>query len=400
MNNKILDKFRSAVKIKIRGKNVERFIRKLIALKIELLEINYINYKEVHLKVSKKDYEKILEIKTIYEMDIIENYGIIKIKKQLQLNKILIITLIIGIILLIFLSNLIFEVEVVHTNKEIRHLILEELENNNIKKYRLKKTYNQLKEIKKDILSKHKDQIEWLEIEEIGTKYQIRLEIRKKTEIKNNIPIRNVIAKKNAIIKSVKAEKGMIVKKENDYVKKGDVVISGNITLNDETKDLVPASGEIYGEIWYKTTIEYPLHYKEIKDLNNTKNVYTIKFLNKDIELTFKKFKEKIVKDEEIIRHPLLPIKLVKQHQREVDKIDQTYTKKEALKLANELARKKIESKLNDKEYIINQKNLKITVKDSKIIVENFFAVYENITDYGEIEEPKVGEENVQGHNS
>ena len=40
-------------------------------------------------------------------------------------------------------------------------------------------------------------------------------------------------------------------------------------------------------------------------------------------------------------------------------------------------------------------KNLKINVKDSKIIVESFFAVYEDITDYGEIEEPKVGEENV-----
>ena len=395
MNNKIFDKFRSVVKIKVKGKNVERFIRKLIALKIELLEINYISYKEVYLKISKKDYEKILEIKTIYETDIIENYGIIKIKKQLQLNKIFIIMVLIGIILLFFLSNLIFEVEVVHTNKEIRNLVLEELENNNIKKYRLKKSYNQLIEIKEKILSKHKDKIEWLEIEEIGTKYQVRLEIRKETEKQNTTQIRNVIAKKDAIVKSVKASKGVIVKKENDYVKKGDVIISGNITLNDETKDLVSASGKVYGEVWYKTTIEYPLHYKETKDLNNAKNVYTIKFLNKNTELTFNKFKDKIVKDEEIISHPLLPIKLVKQYQREVKKIDQTYTKDQALQLAKNLARKEIESKLNDKEYIIEQKNLKINVKDSKIIVESFFAVYEDITDYGEIEEPKVGEENV-----
>ena len=395
MNNKIFDKFRSVVKIKVKGKNVDRFIRKLIALKIELLEINYISYKEVYIKVSKKDYEKILEIKTIYETDIIENYGIIKIKRQLQLNKIFIIMVLIGIILLIFLSNLIFEVEVVHTNKEIRNLVLEELENNNIKKYRLKKSYNQLIEIKEKILSKHKDKIEWLEIEEIGTKYQVRLEIRKETEKPNTTQIRNVIAKKDAIVKSVKASKGVIVKKENDYVKKGDVIISGNITLNDETKDLVSASGKVYGEVWYKTTIEYPLHYKETKDLNNAKNVYTIKFLNKNIELTFNKFKDKIVKDEEIISHPLLPIKLVKQYQREVKKIDQTYTKDQALQLAKNLARKEIESKLNDKEYIIEQKNLKINVKDSKIIVESFFAVYEDITDYGEIEEPKVGEENV-----
>ena len=42
-----------------------------------------------------------------------------------------------------------------------------------------------------------------------------------------------------------------------------------------------------------------------------------------------------------------------------------------------------------------NNKNTYLRVKDSKIIVESFFAVYEDITDYGEIEEPKVGEENV-----
>ena len=51
MKNQFLNLFRSAIKINIKGKNIDRFIRKLITLKIELLEIEYINYKEANIKL-------------------------------------------------------------------------------------------------------------------------------------------------------------------------------------------------------------------------------------------------------------------------------------------------------------------------------------------------------------
>ncbi len=395
MKNQFLNLFRSAIKINIKGKNIDRFIRKLITLKIELLEIEYINYKEANIKIYKKDYEKVLEIKTIYETNILDSYGLIKIRKVLKMNQILIMSLTLGIVLLIFLSNIIFSVEVVHTNKDIRNIVLNELSNHGIKKYHFKKNYNQLQEIKKQILDDYKDKIEWLEIEEIGTKYQVRLEIREINSQKENTTERNIIAKKDAIIRNVEAKSGEIIRNTNDYVNKGDVVISGEIKLNEETKDTVRADGKIYGEVWYTTTTEYPLHYQEVKKLNNTKNTYVIKFLNKEIELTFNKYKQKQATEKEIISHPLLPIKLVKQYQQEIEKIDTVYTQKEALKLANDKAREKIESKLNDKEYIISEKNLKITLKDSKIIVKTFFTVYEDITDYGKIETEEVEKKEV-----
>lgn len=389
MNNWFINLFKNVIKINVKGKNIDRFIRKLIALKIDLLQIEYKNYKEANIKVYKKDYDRILEIKTIYEYDIIDSYGLIKIKRVLMKNQIFIMSLLGGIVLLIFLSNIIFSVDVVHTNKEIRNIVLKELNENGIEKYHFKKNYNQIQDIKQKILDKYKDKIEWLEIEEIGTKYQVRLEIRKINELKETKGTQNIIAKKDAIIKTVEATAGEIIKNTNDYVNKGDIIISGSINLNEDVKDTTRAEGKVYGEVWYTTTIEYPLHYQEIKDLNNQKDTYVIKFLNKEIELTFKRFKQKQVKEQDIIKHPLLPIKLVKQQQREIKKINNTYTEKEALKLANEQARKKIKSKLNDKEYIIDEKKLKITVKDSKIIVKTFFTVYEDITDYGQIEKKK-----------
>ena len=76
-----------------------------------------------------------------------------------------------------------------------------------------------------------------------------------------------------------------------------------------------------------------------------------------------------------------------------IDVINKTYTPKQALKEVKKIVSKKINSQLNDKEFIIKQKNLKITPKDSKIIVETFVSVYEDITDYKEITEP--GDDNV-----
>ena len=51
------------------------------------------------------------------------------------------------------------------------------------------------------------------------------------------------------------------------------------------------------------------------------------------------------------------------------------------------MAKEKIESKLNDKEKVLSEKTLNIHENDSTIVVEMFFTVLENITEYQKIEE-------------
>ena len=392
MNNWLFSFFKSSIKLRVSGKNIERFIHKLVSKKIDLLEINYLNYKEVLIKVWQSDYEKILKIKTIYNIEQVNTYGLIKIKKIIKFNRVLIISILFGLVLLIILSNMIFKVEVVHTNKEIRHIIYHELAEKNISKFHFQKSYQDINKIKNEIILKHKDKIEWLEIKKIGTKYQIRVEERKQNKNQILEDPQNIIAKKSCVLKKITASQGEIIKNVNDYVNKGDIIISGSINLNEETKSITRALGNVYGEVWYKVTTTFPLNYKEIKYLNNYKKVYVIKFLNKKIELTLKPFNQKKIKEKVILNHPVFPFKLVYQDQEEIIKTNKTYTKEQALKQVHKLVTKKIESKLNDKEYIIKQKDLKILVKDSKIVVESFISVYEDVTDYVSIE---PGEDNV-----
>lgn len=392
MKNKFFDKFRSTVVIKVTGKNIERFLHRLVRAHIDLLEVKRPRYNEILLKVNKDELDHIMEIKTIYDIDVVDYYGAIKIKRVTLKNRILIGSICIGLLVLFALSNVMFQIEIVHNDSEIREMLRGELAGFGVKPKALKKNYEQLQKIKKRILEEHKNELEWLEIETVGTKYIIRVEERKLNEKKEEIPIRNIVAKKHATIKNIEATRGEIIRELNTYVNPGDVIISGDIKLNEESKNKTGADGKVYGEVWYQTQVELPYEYHEKTYTGKEKKVYTFKFLNRRFEMfNFHPLKQVERKEKNILSHPLLPISFVEEHQKEVIKKDITYSEEEALNQAILLAKKKIESKLDKKEYIIGQKNLKVDMRKSKIVVDVFFSVYEDITAYSDIPEETEG---------
>lgn len=376
----------SKIRIKVIGKNNQKFINKLINAHIELLDIKYVKMDRVYIWIYKKDYPKVYKIKKIYnyDIDIVDASGWIKIRKEIYVNKYLIFSCIIGLACLIILTNLIFEVEVISNNKDVRDFINYELRIRGIEKYSFKKNYKELNKIKEDILLNYKDKIEWMEIEEVGVKYVIRIQLREIISPNDKLPNRDVVAAKDATIKKIVAEKGQVIRSINSYVKKGETIISGLIKLNDSEKGLVPATGKVYGEVWYNMTVEYPFTYYEENYSSEEKKFLVFKFLNFNLSIpnstSYKKTDEFI-----LLRNDLIPLKLSIETKQKVKIIDQVLTEDEAIEHAIALARNKMEKELNDDEYIISQKNLKINVKDSKIVLETFFVVYEDITDYKEI---------------
>ena len=143
MRNRYIEKFDSIIKIKIEGKNINNYIKRLLKRKINIIRLIPISYKEVHLIIKYQEYQKIIKYKTTYKISIIDTYGTIKIKKNLKKNTILILAIILGLFLIITLSNLIFSIDIIHQDKEIRSLLKQELEINGIKKYHFKKSYKE-----------------------------------------------------------------------------------------------------------------------------------------------------------------------------------------------------------------------------------------------------------------
>ena len=379
MNSKIL--------LDVEGKNINRFIKKLRSNKIDVLKIKYKNKNEASVVIKKSDYSKVKKIKSIYDINVAEVFGFLKIKRKMIRGKYLIIFSMLAFLLFITLTNTVFDIEVVHSNKEIRTIVMNELSKNGIRKYSAKKNYNQIQMIKEKILSKYPNRIEWIEIEEMGTKYIVRVEERKIPGEKINNTPRNIVAMKEGIIKKVIANKGEIIRDMDDFVQKGELIISGDLIFNNEVKGKVRAEGKVYAEIWYLTKVRYPFVIDKNEFTGREKDVLTVKFLNRKFEFTFNKFKQKKIKEKEIFSHRFLPIKLVLEKQKEKRIVNQILTYDEALECAKKASEREIKSKLKKDEYIIKSTYLKSSVNNSTIDVEMFFSVYEDITDYVEIGE-------------
>ena len=65
MKNKIFRIFSSNIKIKVTGKNINNFIKRLIRNNISIYKIIPINYKEIYLIIDYNDLEDILKYKMI-----------------------------------------------------------------------------------------------------------------------------------------------------------------------------------------------------------------------------------------------------------------------------------------------------------------------------------------------
>ena len=90
-------------------------------------------------------------------------------------------------------------------------------------------------------------------------------------------------------------------------------------------------------------------------------------------------FKNKKIEDIPIIKSDIIPISINKQIQREIEIIDYKLGYTEALLKAHLEARKKVMDRLDENEYIIDEKDLKYEPKDSKIVLDIFYTVYESI---------------------
>lgn len=381
--------------VRIKGHDIKSFIRNLHKKRINLNELKIYD-KEFYAKLNQKDFNKLMEIKTSYEIEVIKKYGVVHYKEVIKNNIIFLISVFLSIVILFILENMIFEVEIVTNDSKIRKILNEELEKYDIEKYKLVKSYNKIQEIKSKIIENNKDNIEYIEIERIGTKYVIRVEKRIINNLTKENKIRHVVASKNGIIKKIEADKGEILTKVNDYVAKGDILISGEIHKGEDVLDNTSADGKIYAEVWYKVKVTIPIKYYEEKKTGKSENIISINILDYNLNL-FEKEKYKDKKEKEIILFSdffnLFKISYKNLEELEVnDSINLITSENTAVKYARE----KIISQLSDEEYIISQKKLKTTLNDSTIKVEVFFKVYENITDYKyyEVNKERNKEEN------
>lgn len=352
---------------------------KLHNLGVNIYQINNKENKTLYL-VDIDDYKRIKKYLIIKFR--IETYtGMLKIKNYFKKNYFYLMSLLFGIILIFFLSNIIVKVNVIHSKQSVRELLQDELEEHGIKRLTFKKEYKELNQIKQKILNKHKNQIEWLEIEKKGMIYVVRVEERIIVAPEKEHSYCNIISKKDGIITKILINKGTSLVKMGSVVKKDDTLVTGDILLNEETVEQVCAKGKIYGEVWYKIDIDMPTFYYDYLETGEVRNNLMIKHKDKESIILNSRLKNKIVRNKKI--GSILGYSLFVQKEVEVKKIKRKYNENEIIDAAIIKGLQKLKITLKKEEKIISRNVLKKSLNNSKIYLELFVTVEEEI---GEIQ--------------
>lgn len=374
--------YRDIVCVKAKCSDYYKLVKKIESINVILYEIKYDeNY--LYIKVSRKDYDKLCKYIVSYKFEIIDNTGIKKLKDVIINNKIFIICLIIGLVVFFVLKNMIFKINVIHENSEIREIIEDELDNYGIKILRFKKSYKNLYKIRKEILDKYPDKLDWMEFDLKGMVLNVWIEERIITDIKKENRVCNLVATSSGIITDINVSNGEVKVMINDYVRKGDILVSGVVTYNEEDKRYTCANGTIYATIFYSVNVSMPFKYSEYTETGKSKYnlVYETKGGKKSIlRSQFKNHNSNL--------KPILSVfdfNLYLNKEKEVVKKEKKYTKEEAMDMAINKALENVEKKLNEKDEIIDKKVLKKNINDSKMDIDVFVVVKKIISTQEEI---------------
>lgn len=380
--------------IKIEGRRPNSLLSLLIILKIP-----FIKKKETKdyliLEIEEEYFQKIKKLAPTYEITILKRTGKAYLIHLYKTKKIFLYSTIFAFLVIILLTNIIFSVRIVETDKEIKDMILTDLRENGITRFRFKVSYKRKEAIREKILEKEKDYLEWLEIEEIGTMYQVKVIRRINNPKEEELKPRSIVAKKKGRITRIEADYGEVTTKKNDVVDKGDTLISGLIKNKEEIKTKVAARGKVYAEVWYQVNLNLPTIYQEEIKTGNKKNTLEIIFLDKNIFISeLFKYNNSISKETVLYNNPIIPFRISFTKKEEIKLKQVAYQEDKTLKKIKKLAIDKLKQRIGNDIKILAINVLKKKASADKIEVELFFKVEEDITSYESLENIDITLEN------
>ena len=380
--------------IKIEGRRPSSLLSLLIILKIPFIK-KAETKDSLIIEIEENQFQRIKKLVPTYEVTILKRTGISYLLNLYKTKKVFLFSILFAFLVITVLTNITFSIRIVETDSAIKEMLLADLKENGIIKYHFKVPYKKKEQIRQKILDKEKESLEWLEIEEIGTMYQVKAIKRVNNPKEETLTPRSIVAKKKGRITRIEADYGEVTAKKNDVVEKGDTLISGLIKNKDEIKTKVAARGKVYAEVWYQVNLNLPTIYQEETKTGNQKNILEILFLDKNIFISeLFKYQNSINKEKVIYQSNLIPFRISFTKKEEINIKQVTYQNKSSQKEIEQLAIKKLKQRLGNNIKILSINVLKKKTSADRIEVELFFKVEEDITSYSSLENIDITLEN------
>ena len=364
------------IKCRIKASNKTNLILKLNKINVDLKNIKY-EKDYLIFDIKESDIKKVKKYLISSKIEILEETGIYKLKTIINNNKLFLTSLIFACLVFHILNNIIIKVNIIHENSNLRELINNDLKSLGVTPLSFKKSYDEYESIITKIKNNHKDTIEWLEIDVKGMVINIRVEERIINNYQKDNSYCHVIASKSGIIRKILTKKGVSLVTINDFVNKDDILISGEIKLNEEVKNDVCASGEVYAEVWYKVSSKIPLNYETTTDTGKMRYNFSFKKNQTEVAILKSRIKEKRVEKKLLFKIFGYEFYLNKEY--EIKKEAKKYTLDAATDYALELIHEKLKTQSSKITKIINEKVLQKNVFNDNLDIDIFIAIEEQI---------------------
>lgn len=393
-SNRLIQYVSGYVDVVIEGYYIERFINICNTKQILLWNLKRKNSITLYASISIKDFKSLRSIckKTKCKLKIQNKKGIPFTLRKYKKRKIFLGLLFLIVIIVIILSNFIWNIDVEGNINIPREELLALAEENGLSVGKIKGGIDTKEVINKIRLER--DDVAWVGIDIIGTNAVIKVvEADAKPDIINEEEYCNIVADKDAMITKVIARNGIPVVEEGSVVKKGDILIAGWMEGKYTGRQYVHSQGEIEAKVWYTATEKIELKETKKIETGNEENKYSVKINNFQINLpksipNFEKYDTiEASKKLKLFSNFYLPFELITYTYKEYKEENVIHSIEEAKQIGVERAEEKLVNEITDKEIL--DKQIKVKTESEYLLVEVTFEVKEKIG----IEEKIVFEE-------
>ena len=385
MKNQWIEFYKGVVTVKAHGKGIERFINSLTRDKIHIWNVRSHGTSAITFQMNLRDAKKIRKYARDSEckLEFQQREGIPFLTIRMLRNSGFLIGAFLFLVVITLLSNMVWGIEIKGANPATEYKIQKELEEMGVKTGKLQFFIDNVEAIQKGLTNNVKE-ITWVGVELKGTTYHLQVVEKNEPEKIEALGPQHLIAKKKAIIENMFVEEGQPVVSIHDRVVPGQLLVSG-LVGKEEEPEVVSAKGEVFGETWYKSTVTLPINSTFQVFNGNEKEKHYLEIGSWKIPIwgfgktEFKEHEKEENKKSLRFLSWDLPLSYQNETFRERQTITRTYTNKEAVEVAKEMARQDIKSLLDDNAKIKGEKVLHQSADNGKVTLSIHFQIIENI---------------------
>lgn len=373
------------LKAAITGAETERFITRCAEEGIRMWQVRRKNETTLICYIELTEAGKLKKIlkETGSRMRILDKKGVPFLWGSIRSRLGMVAGLFFFLVLLLTLSNMVWDVEVNGADPKLEEQIRSLLKNDHLYVGSLEFFVPATDQLESKLSAKLIN-VTWIGVSQDGTSYRIDVVQKKYPKKIETAGPRNLVAAKQAVIHNMFVETGQPVVESNQFVKPGQILVLGRIGNENEPK-FVSANGKVIGETWYQSETAIPM--KSRYTLYTGKSATQHRLVFWGWSLPIWGFKAESFKnyDKEVIRKPLrfliweLPVSYEQMLYREKQTIMRSLKENEALSEAKETAEKKLLNELPDDSEIVSSTIEDKRMESGKLTVRIHYIVYENI---------------------